>query len=134
MTDQFNIEINGLIIGDVMRKSKGGNQDGTSLFPAVHKEWLSMNEKEWSDVHKMFDESRQDLEKWKQKVKEDGRAKRIKNLESSINKRLKILQHDKPKCMRPFVCFFATTLQKWKQGKVHGEMEFFKCSRERTYE
>ena len=45
---------------------------------------------------------------WKngnKKLKKDGRAKRIKNLESSINKRLKILQHDKPKCMRPFVCF-----------------------------
>ncbi len=93
------------LIGVVMRKSKGGNEDGTSLYPAAHKEWLSMNEKERSDLRKKFDKSREDLEKWKQKVKEDGRAKRIKDLESSINERLKILQHDKPKCMRPFVCF-----------------------------
>ena len=82
---------------------------------SAYKEWMSMNEKERSVIQKKFDETRQDFEKWKQKVDEDGRAKIIENLESSLSERLKILQFDKPKShIPPHICYYKQNFKTFK--------------------
>ena len=71
------------------------------------KELKAMNEKERSILEKKFEETQQDFEKWKQKVKKDGRAKIMKDLESNLSQRLKSLQFDKPKHFTPpHTCYF----------------------------
>ncbi len=76
---------------------------------------MSMNEKERSVIQKKFDETRQDFEKWKQKVDEDGRAKIIENLQSILSERLKVLQVDKPKSpIPPHISYYQQNFQSFK--------------------
>ncbi len=68
-------------------------------------EYKSMNESERNVYQKKFEETRQDFEKWKQKVEKDGRAEVIKNVNSVLGEKLKSLEFDKPKRIYPFNVF-----------------------------
>ena len=90
-----------------MRNSK----DMATAMKEACKEWKAMNEKERSILEKKLEETRQGLEKWKQKVKADCRVKIIKDLESKLNQSL---QFDKPKHYTPpNLCYYQQNLKSY---------------------
>ena len=89
---------------DVVKNSKVSSKVSLKI---ASKELKALNEKERSILQKEFAETQQDFEKWKQKVKRDGRAKIMKNLESILDQKLKSLEFDKPKRhLGPHLCYF----------------------------
>ncbi len=100
-----NMNIWNFYFAEVMTNSKG-KREGTINIKNVKKEWESMNEKERSAIQKRFDATRQELDKWKHKIQDDGRAEILRNIESSLSQRLKSLESDKPKFIHPHICYF----------------------------
>ena len=88
------------------------------------KEFKAMNEKERSILEKKFEETQQDFEKWKQKVKKDGRAKIMKDLESNLSERLKSLQFDKPKRFTPpHACYLQQNCKSFKGSTNQNKLQ-----------
>ena len=97
-----------------------GNMEA-AVMKAAEKEYKLMDEQERKAYQKKFDESRLDLDKWKDKVEKDGRAEIIKNLESSLKERLKSLQFDKPTYVNPAICYYQKNYKSY-EGKANGRL------------
>ncbi len=103
-------------------------------------EWEAMDDNERSVYQKRFDETRQELDKWKQQVEKDGRAKTIRNLELSLNLKLQSLQIDKPKFVPAPVLYFQqnsysieVSHKKWKTLNTAEKEPYYEAS-ERYHE
>ena len=100
-----------LAMTDVMRNDKKNRL--TRLY-----------ESERSEIQKRFDETRQELEKWKQRVEKDGRAKTIiRNLDKSLNIKLQSLQFDKPKYCSPPAFYFKQNFNSFKETTSTAKMQ-----------
>ena len=99
---KYNMNIWNFYCAEIMVNSK---RDIVGNMKNMKKDWMSLNEKERTAIQKRFEATRQELDKWKQKIQDDGRAEIIRNIESSLSQRLKSLQSDKPKYIPPHICY-----------------------------
>ncbi len=92
-----------------------------AVMKAFEKEFKLMDEQEKRAHQKKFNESRQELKKWKEKIEKDGRAEIIKNLEYNLKERLKSLQFDKPTYVNPAICYYQKNYKNL-EGKANGRL------------
>ena len=97
-----------------MRNKKVSKEGPAIAMTVANEGFKAMNEKERRILEKKFEKTQQDFEKWKQKVKQDGRVKIMKDLESNLNQRLKKLEFDKPKrCIPPNIYYYQQTFKSY---------------------